>query len=76
MRGLDAATGQSLTDYASTSLSPNAMAVVAQLTGRTCRKLDTADMEALQRRYGLFTRGLPALTPDATAFAPAANALA
>lgn len=70
LRALDPASGRCLDDYASTTLEPAALHAVRTLVGRACRDLASADMQALEARHGLFSRGILTLAVPGIATAP------
>lgn len=76
VRMLDAESGRCLSDYASVTLAPEAIAQVRQIAGRVCAELDGAEMERIEQHYGLFEQGILSLAPESVRFAPATEILA
>ncbi|BAV98508.1 hypothetical protein [Lysobacter enzymogenes] len=64
VRGVDAATGRCLSDYAHCRLVPEAMEAVVRLQGRLCRELQAGEMERVEREFGLFVSGVLTVAED------------
>jgi hypothetical protein len=63
VRHFDPSSGRCLNDYADTVLDAEERTAVAHTLGRRCADLDAEEMHSLEKRSGLFRRGLLTLVP-------------
>jgi len=64
MRGLDAATGRCLSDYASCKFALGAVDAVAHLEGRLCGEVQAGEMGRIEKDFGLFAGGVLIVAND------------